>query len=146
MTTYGDGVTGAGPDGGCCTADTLSPMCGIVGYVGEQSALEVVIEGLRRLEYRGYDSAGVALISDGKLVTEKRAGKLANLEAALAENPLGAGDHRHRAHPVGHPRRAQRPQRPPARRLHRARSRSSTTASSRTSPTCAPSSRRAATS
>ena len=64
-------------------------MCGIVGYVGEQSALEVVVEGLRRLEYRGYDSAGVALISDGKLVTEKRAGKLANLDAALAENPLG---------------------------------------------------------
>ena len=64
-------------------------MCGIVGYVGEQSALDVVVEGLRRLEYRGYDSAGVALISDGKLATAKRAGKLANLEAALAESPLG---------------------------------------------------------
>ena len=63
-------------------------MCGIVGYVGGQSALGVVIEGLRRLEYRGYDSAGVALQADGKLTTEKRAGKLANLEAALAENPL----------------------------------------------------------
>jgi glucosamine--fructose-6-phosphate aminotransferase (isomerizing) len=65
-------------------------MCGIVGYVGEQSALEVVIEGLRRLEYRGYDSAGVALLVDGKLVTDKRAGKLANLEASLAETPLPA--------------------------------------------------------
>ena len=43
-------------------------MCGIVGYVGERSALEVVIEGLRRLEYRGYDSAGVALLAGGKLV------------------------------------------------------------------------------
>ncbi len=63
-------------------------MCGIVGYVGERSALEVVIEGLRRLEYRGYDSAGVALLVDGKLVTDKRAGKLANLEASLAETPL----------------------------------------------------------
>jgi glucosamine--fructose-6-phosphate aminotransferase (isomerizing) len=63
-------------------------MCGIVGYVGERSALEVVIEGLRRLEYRGYDSAGVALLADGKLVTEKRAGKLANLEAALRDHPL----------------------------------------------------------
>ncbi|MDQ1664926.1 MAG: hypothetical protein QOH75_957, partial [Actinomycetota bacterium] len=63
-------------------------MCGIVGYVGERSALEVVIEGLRRLEYRGYDSAGVALLAGGKLETEKRAGKLANLEAALAERPL----------------------------------------------------------
>ena len=63
-------------------------MCGIVGYVGERSALEVVVEGLRRLEYRGYDSAGVALLVDGKLATEKKAGKLANLDAALAESPL----------------------------------------------------------
>jgi len=63
-------------------------MCGIVGYVGGQSALEVVVEGLRRLEYRGYDSAGVALQTDGKLSVEKRAGKLANLDAALAEHPL----------------------------------------------------------
>jgi glucosamine--fructose-6-phosphate aminotransferase (isomerizing) len=53
-------------------------MCGIVGYVGDQSALEVVVEGLRRLEYRGYDSAGVALLADGKLATAKRAGKLVN--------------------------------------------------------------------
>jgi len=65
-------------------------MCGIVGYVGAQPALDVVIEGLRRLEYRGYDSAGVALIAAGKLETEKRAGKLANLEAALAEHPMPA--------------------------------------------------------
>jgi glutamine---fructose-6-phosphate transaminase (isomerizing) len=63
-------------------------MCGIVGYVGEQSALEVVIEGLRRLEYRGYDSAGVAMIADGKLATAKKAGKLANLEALLEESPM----------------------------------------------------------
>ena len=63
-------------------------MCGIVGYVGAQPALDIVIEGLRRLEYRGYDSAGVALIAAGKLETEKRAGKLANLEAALAEHPM----------------------------------------------------------
>jgi glutamine---fructose-6-phosphate transaminase (isomerizing) len=58
-------------------------MCGIVGYVGSQPALDVVIEGLRRLEYRGYDSAGVALVSGSDLFTEKRAGKLANLDAAL---------------------------------------------------------------
>jgi glutamine---fructose-6-phosphate transaminase (isomerizing) len=69
-------------------ADTLPVMCGIVGYVGDRSALEVVIEGLRRLEYRGYDSAGVALLAGGKLVTEKRAGKLVNLEAALRDHPL----------------------------------------------------------
>jgi glucosamine--fructose-6-phosphate aminotransferase (isomerizing) len=64
-------------------------MCGIVGYVGEKSARDVVIEGLRRLEYRGYDSAGIALVSgDGTLASDKRAGKLANLEKALEEHPL----------------------------------------------------------
>jgi glutamine---fructose-6-phosphate transaminase (isomerizing) len=63
-------------------------MCGIVGYVGPKSAQDVVIEGLRRLEYRGYDSAGVALLTDGTLSTDKRAGKLANLEKALGESPL----------------------------------------------------------
>lgn len=62
-------------------------MCGIVGYVGPRQAVEVVIDGLRRLEYRGYDSAGVALIADDGLATEKRAGKLANLTEALAANP-----------------------------------------------------------
>lgn len=65
-------------------------MCGIVGYVGHQQAEGVVIEGLRRLEYRGYDSAGVALINDGKLASDKRAGKLANLEKAIQETPLPA--------------------------------------------------------
>ncbi|MGI8577054.1 MAG: glutamine--fructose-6-phosphate transaminase (isomerizing) [Nocardioidaceae bacterium] len=60
-------------------------MCGIVGYVGAKPALDVVIEGLRRLEYRGYDSAGVALVAGNALFTQKRAGKLANLEKALIE-------------------------------------------------------------
>jgi glutamine---fructose-6-phosphate transaminase (isomerizing) len=67
-------------------------MCGIVGYVGDKQAVEVVMEGLRRLEYRGYDSAGLALVAqDGgtnTLITRKRAGKLANLEKLLAEQPL----------------------------------------------------------
>ncbi len=63
-------------------------MCGIVGYVGDKQARDVVIQGLRRLEYRGYDSAGIALVSDGTLVTDKRAGKLANLEKSLEETPL----------------------------------------------------------
>lgn len=66
-------------------------MCGIVGYVGGQSALDVVIEGLRRLEYRGYDSAGVAVLADGALVSDKKAGKLANLEKSLTESPLAVG-------------------------------------------------------
>ncbi|MFJ6214390.1 glutamine--fructose-6-phosphate transaminase (isomerizing) [Streptomyces sp. NPDC092296] len=67
-------------------------MCGIVGYVGGQPALDVVIAGLKRLEYRGYDSAGVAVqTEDGELAVDKRAGKLANLEKALAESPLPSG-------------------------------------------------------
>src|SRR5688572_10260207 len=63
-------------------------MCGIVGYVGAKSAETVVIEGLRRLEYCGYDSAGVALVHEGGIVGDKRAGKLANLDKALADAPL----------------------------------------------------------
>ena len=64
-------------------------MCGIVGYTGKNSALTPVIEGLRRLEYRGYDSAGIALPTEiGKpLFIEKRAGKLKKLEDALAKTP-----------------------------------------------------------
>ncbi|MBQ0883765.1 glutamine--fructose-6-phosphate transaminase (isomerizing) [Streptomyces sp. RM72] len=63
-------------------------MCGIVGYVGPQSALDVVMAGLKRLEYRGYDSAGVAVLADGGLATAKRAGKLVNLDKELSEHPL----------------------------------------------------------
>jgi glucosamine--fructose-6-phosphate aminotransferase (isomerizing) len=65
-------------------------MCGIVGYVGPQQAEGVVVEGLRRLEYRGYDSAGVAVVHDGRIASDKRAGKLANLDKALADHPLPA--------------------------------------------------------
>ena len=63
-------------------------MCGIVGYVGQKQALEVVVAGLRRLEYRGYDSAGVAVIADGALEVRKKAGKLANLESLIGTEPL----------------------------------------------------------
>lgn len=63
-------------------------MCGIVGYVGEKQAQDVVLEGLRRLEYRGYDSAGVALVADGRLATAKKAGKIANLDKVIAEEQL----------------------------------------------------------
>ena len=63
-------------------------MCGIVGYVGPKQAQAVVVEGLRRLEYRGYDSAGIALVTDGAISSAKRAGKLANLEKAIVEEPL----------------------------------------------------------
>ncbi|MCM2421090.1 MULTISPECIES: glutamine--fructose-6-phosphate transaminase (isomerizing) [unclassified Streptomyces] len=66
-------------------------MCGIVGYVGGRSALDVVVAGLRRLEYRGYDSAGIAVLADGGLAAARKAGKLANLEALLEQQPLPAG-------------------------------------------------------
>lgn len=62
-------------------------MCGIVGYTGPQSAVTPLIEGLRRLEYRGYDSAGIALGTSNKLFVEKKAGKLSNLEGALGAVP-----------------------------------------------------------
>ncbi|WP_093799528.1 glutamine--fructose-6-phosphate transaminase (isomerizing) [Streptomyces sp. Wb2n-11] len=74
-------------------------MCGIVGYVGGQSALDVVIAGLKRLEYRGYDSSGVAVLADGGLAAAKKAGKLVNLEKELVERPLPAG-----ATGIGHTR------------------------------------------
>jgi len=65
---------------------TLSSMCGIVGYVGHRQALDVVVDGLRRLEYRGYDSAGVAVLTGpGQLAVERKAGRLANLENRLDE-------------------------------------------------------------
>ena len=63
-------------------------MCGIVGYVGPKATLDVLLGGLRRLEYRGYDSAGVSVISQFGLETRKKAGKLDNLVAELAEHPL----------------------------------------------------------
>ncbi|MPY52525.1 glutamine--fructose-6-phosphate transaminase (isomerizing) [Streptomyces acidicola] len=66
-------------------------MCGIVGYVGARPALDVVLAGLKRLEYRGYDSAGVAVLADGGLATARKAGKLLNLEKELAERPLSTG-------------------------------------------------------
>ncbi|HYY08264.1 MAG TPA: glutamine--fructose-6-phosphate transaminase (isomerizing) [Actinomycetota bacterium] len=65
-------------------------MCGIVGYVGPDEALPIVLEGLRRLEYRGYDSAGVAVLDD-RLTVVKRAGKLSELEAALDSRGQPAG-------------------------------------------------------
>jgi glucosamine--fructose-6-phosphate aminotransferase (isomerizing) len=65
-------------------------MCGIVGYVGKRSCLEILVEGLKRLEYRGYDSAGVAIQNGGVLKVVKAAGKIRELEARLArEKPHG---------------------------------------------------------
>jgi len=67
-------------------------MCGIVGYTGPRAAGPILLEGLRRLEYRGYDSAGIALVTEsGELFVEKRAGKLANLTTALLDRTPNAG-------------------------------------------------------
>ncbi|HYJ34353.1 MAG TPA: glutamine--fructose-6-phosphate transaminase (isomerizing) [Candidatus Binatia bacterium] len=62
-------------------------MCGIVGYVGDQESLPILLEGLRRLEYRGYDSAGVAILNGGGIKIQKAAGKISVLEGLLGEDP-----------------------------------------------------------
>jgi len=77
----------------------LETMCGIVGYVGGEQAVPVIIEGLRRLEYRGYDSAGIAVVDlGGQLHVRRASGKLRNLEETLRQSPV-AGDYG-----VGHTR------------------------------------------
>jgi glucosamine--fructose-6-phosphate aminotransferase (isomerizing) len=73
-------------------------MCGIVGYIGSKQVVPVLVDGLRRLEYRGYDSAGVAVVCDGSIAVRRSAGKLARLEEALATDPM-TGDYG-----VGHTR------------------------------------------
>src|SRR5688500_1749676 len=63
-------------------------MCGIVGYIGPKPVVPVLLDGLRRLEYRGYDSAGVAVVQDGDIQVRRSAGKLINLESAIKTKPL----------------------------------------------------------
>ncbi|NTV64447.1 MAG: glutamine--fructose-6-phosphate aminotransferase, partial [Oscillochloris sp.] len=64
-------------------------MCGIVGYIGQRNATEVVIGGLQRLEYRGYDSAGIAIFAKGSgLQLRRSVGKLGNLITRLAQEPV----------------------------------------------------------
>ena len=66
-------------------------MCGIVGYTGYRQAMPVLMDGLKRLEYRGYDSAGIVLFEDGRLVAEKKAGKIKRLEEKLSEMNFNSG-------------------------------------------------------
>ena len=63
-------------------------MCGIVAYIGKQDATPIIIDGLGRLEYRGYDSAGVAVIQDGCIKLRRDVGKLANLRAKVQIDPI----------------------------------------------------------
>src|SRR5579872_2348900 len=74
-------------------------MCGIVGYIGQRKAVPIVLDGLRRLEYRGYDSAGIAVLEDGGQLAIRRAeGKLRNLEETIRANPVDG------AYGIGHTR------------------------------------------
>src|SRR6187397_2597412 len=63
-------------------------MCGIIGYLGDKEVVPILIDGLRRLEYRGYDSAGVAVVRNGQIERRRSAGKLVNLEQAIGTQPL----------------------------------------------------------
>src|SRR4051812_15894714 len=65
-----------------------TPMCGIVGYIGPKNAVPLLVDGLKRLEYRGYDSAGVAVMNGKGLETRRAAGKIAKLEAGIAASPV----------------------------------------------------------
>lgn len=77
-------------------------MCGIIGYIGGDNAVPILIEGLKRLEYRGYDSAGIAVINDAQLVIRKAVGKLKNLEEVVGSDPptgtIGIGHTRWATH------------------------------------------------
>ena len=113
-------------------------MCGIVGILGQKAVATDLVDALRRLEYRGYDSAGIATVENGHLERRRAEGKLRNLEGRLLQEPLTG----HTG--IGHTRWATHG-RPTERNAHphmTARSRSCTTASSRTSASSRPSSRR----
>ena len=72
-------------------------MCGIIGYIGKSQAVPILLDGLRRLEYRGYDSAGVAIFDGGKIEVRKRIGRIANLAELIKQSPPHG---HHRASPT----------------------------------------------
>ena len=131
------GLSRAGP------LPLLAFMCGIVGYVGGRPCEELLLAGLEKLEYRGYDSAGLSVIEDGEVDSVHAVGNLANLRAAVAERAAnGAGalppsPTPASPTPAGRPTVAS-PRRTPTRTTTApARSTSSSTGSSRTTPACA---------
>src|SRR5215212_2120435 len=101
-------------------------MCGIVGILGKSAVALQVVDALKRLEYRGYDSAGVATLENGRLERRRAEGKLRNLEVKLSQAPLSASGTR-AGRPTASPTKQTRIRTPPT------ASRSCTTASSRTS-------------
>ena len=79
-------------------------MCGIVGFIGKKEAAPLLVEGLKRLEYRGYDSAGIATLPNGSIERRRAEGKIVNLEAVLKDNPtsgtIGIGHTRWATHGI----------------------------------------------
>ncbi len=75
-------------------------MCGIVGYIGERNATPIVLNGLKRLEYRGYDSAGIAVLQNGHIEIRRDAGKLSKLASLVESQPVEGNIG------IGHTRRA----------------------------------------
>ena len=97
-------------------------MCGIVGYIGNRGAVPIILDGLKKLEYRGYDSAGIAVMNGGSEIGVRRAsGKLRNLEEAVRDSPIdgnyGIGHTRWATH--GRPDRRERAPAPRLQRRHR---------------------------
>ena len=90
-------------------------MCGIVGYVGPRTAAPILLDGLRKLEYRGYDSAGLAVHDGTQIEIVRAVGKLDNL-ATRPGQPAACGHDGPRPHALGDPRPAERAERAPARR------------------------------
>src|SRR6266571_3003057 len=79
-------------------------MCGIVGYIGNRSASQILVNGLKRLEYRGYDSSGLAILNHSGIQLRRSVGKISNLESALKHNPpeglIGLGHTRWATHGI----------------------------------------------
>ena len=88
-------------------------MCGITGYVGSRASTPLILEALKKLEYRGYDSAGIAVVDGDGLGVTKSIGKIAELER-IVHDDRPSGQHGNRPHALGNPRHSQHGQRPPA--------------------------------